>query len=429
MELAVFLISLFTLLFTGLPIGIVLMACCMILMYFIDMSDLSYQLSFQNVGGIDNYILLTVPFFILAGEIMKEGGISRQLIDFSRIIVGRFRGGMGYVTILACMLFAGLSGIAIADVSALGSMLVPMMVASGYNKARATGLVCASSLTAPIIPPSLAFIVIGVAAELSIGRLFVMGIVPGILLGVSIMIAWFIIVRKDGYHDIHKVSLKEAGPIVIKALPAVMLPIIIIVGIRMGYFTPTEGGAVACVYAFVVATVLNRKLKLSQMPDILFGAMKSTAVVMFVVGPACAVAWIISMADVPAEITSYMAAFTEHPVLLLILINLLLIAMGMVMDLVPIILIFSPVLFPLVIAAGIDPYYFALIMTINLCIGLQTPPVGTVLFVGMTISKLKMGEVIRGISPFFIAEVAFLLLCLFVPQVITVPAAWFGYSS
>lgn len=144
---------------------------------------------------------------------MKEGGISRQLIDFSRIIVGRFRGGMGYVTVLACMLFAGLSGIAIADVSALGSMLVPMMVASGYDKARATGLVCSASLTAPIIPPSLAFIVIGVAAELSIGRLFVMGIVPGILLGVSIMIAWFIIVRKDGYNDIHKVSLKEAAPL------------------------------------------------------------------------------------------------------------------------------------------------------------------------------------------------------------------------
>lgn len=427
MELAIFLISLFVLLFTGLPIGIVLMTCCMILMYAIDMSDLSYQLAFQNVGGIDNYILLTVPFFILAGEIMKVGGISKQLIDFSRIIVGRFRGGMGYVTVLACMLFAGLSGIAIADVSALGSMLVPMMVASGYDKARATGLVCSASLTAPIIPPSLAFIVIGVAAELSIGRLFVMGIVPGILLGLSIMVAWFIMVRVDGYHDVHKVKFEEVLPTVIRALPAVMLPIIIIVGIRMGYFTPTEGGAVACVYALFVAVVLNRQLKVSQLPDIMFGAMKSTAVVMFVVGPACAVAWIISMADVPAEITSHMQVFVEHPIMLLILINLLLLAMGMVMDLVPIILIFSPVLFPLVIAAGIDPYYFALIMTINLCIGLQTPPVGTVLFVGMTISKLKMGQVIKGISPFLVAEVLFLLACLFFPQIITGPAAWFGY--
>ena len=370
---------------------------------------------------------MTVPFFILAGEIMKEGGISKQLIDFAKILVGRFRGGMGYVTVLACMLFAGLSGIAIADVSALGSMLVPMMVASGYDKARATGLVCSASLTAPIIPPSLAFIVLGVAAELSIGRLFVMGIVPGILLGLSIMVAWFIVVRRDGYNDIQKVTLKEALPITIKALPAVMLPIIIIVGIRMGYFTPTEGGAVACVYAFVVATVLNRKLKLSAMPDILFNAMKSTAVVMFIVGPACAVAWIISMADVPAELTEQMTAFIEHPILLLIMINILLLALGMVMDIVPIILIFSPVLFPLITAAGIDPYYFALIMVLNLCIGLQTPPVGTVLFVGMTISNLKMGQIIRGISPFIIAEFAFLALCLLFPQLITVPAAWFGY--
>ena len=428
MELATFLISLVVLLFTGLPIGVVLMLCCLLLMWVIDLGDISYQLSFQIVGGIDNYILMTVPFFILAGEIMKEGGISRQLIDFARIIVGRFRGGMGYVTVLACMLFAGLSGIAIADVSALGSMLVPMMVASGYDKARATGLVCSASLTAPIIPPSLAFIVLGVAAELSIGRLFVMGIVPGILLGLSIMVAWFLIVKHDGYDDVVKVKAKDALPIIIKALPAVMLPVIIIVGIRMGYFTPTEGGAIACVYAFVVATILNRQLKFKDMPDILFNAMKSTAVVMFIVGAACAIAWIISMADVPAELTSSMSSLTSHPMLLLIAINILLIGVGMVMDIVPIILIFSPVLFPLITAAGIDPYYFGLIMVLNLCIGLQTPPVGTVLFVGITISKLKMGQVVRGISPFLLAEVAFLVLCLIFPQIITGPAAWFGYK-
>lgn len=429
MELAVFLISLLVLLFTGIPIGVVLMVCCMILMYTIDMSDLCYQLSFQVVGGIDSYILMTVPFFILAGEIMKEGGISKQLIDFARIVVGRFRGGMGYVTVLACMLFAGLSGIAIADVSALGSMLVPMMVAAGYDKARATGLVCSASLTAPIIPPSLAFIVLGVAAELSIGRLFIMGIVPGILLGLSIMVAWFIMVRVDKYNDIVKVPLNEALPIIVKALPAVMLPIIIIVGIRMGYFTPTEGGAVACVYAFVVAFVLNRSLKVKQLPDIFFNSMKSTAVVMFVVGAACAIAWIVSMADVPAELTASMSGLVEHPILLLLAINVLLLCVGMVMDLVPIILIFSPVLFPLITAAGIDPYYFAIVMTVNLCIGLQTPPVGTVLFVGISISKLKMGQVVKGISPFLVAEVLFLIACLIFPQMITVPAEWFGYKS
>ncbi|MDD6318510.1 MAG: TRAP transporter large permease [Succinatimonas hippei] len=428
MELAVFLISLFVLIFTGLPIGIVLMACFMILMYFIDIPDIPYQLSFQVVGGIDSYVLITVPFFILAGEIMKEGQISKQLIDFSRLVVGRFKGGMGYVTVLACMLFAGLSGIAIADVSALGAMLVPMMVACGYDKGRATGLVCSASLTAPIIPPSLAFIVLGVAAELSIGRLFVMGIVPGILLGLSIMLAWFFIVRIDKYDDVYKVSFKNAIPVAVKAFPAVLLPVIIIVGIRMGYFTPTEGGAVACVYAFFVATVLNRALPFKKIPDIFFNTMKSTAVVMFIVGSACAIAWLISMADVPAELTEIMSGLTNHPVILLLCINLLLIGMGMVMDLVPIILIFSPVLFPLINAAGIDPYYFAIIMTLNLCIGLQTPPVGTVLFVGISISKLKMGQVVKGISPFFIAEVGFLILCLLVPQIITVPAQWFGYK-
>ena len=223
MELFIFLGSLFAFLFTGMPIAIVLFICCLILLWFLDMGDLPYQLSFQVVSGTDNYILITVPFFILAGEIMKHGGISKQLIDFAQAVVGRFRGGLGYVTILACMLFAGLSGVAIADVSALGGMLIPMMVASGYDKGRATGLVCSSALTAPIIPPSLPMIILGVTAGLSIGKLFVMGIVPGILLGCSIMVAWFIMVRRDGVTDVTRVPLKDVIPITIKAIPAILL--------------------------------------------------------------------------------------------------------------------------------------------------------------------------------------------------------------
>ena len=426
MELFVFLGSLFVLLFTGIPIAVVLLLCSIILLHWIDMYD-PMLLAHQLVSGTDNYILVTVPFFILAGEIMKHGGISKQLISFAELVVGRFRGGMGYVTILACMLFAGLSGIAIADVSALGSMLVPMMVACGYDKARATGLVCSASLTAPIIPPSLPMIILGVTVELSIGRLFVMGIVPGIMLGLSLMLAWFIMVRRDGYNDTKQVPREQVIPLLIKALPALMLPVIIIVGIRMGLFTPTEGGAVACVYAFFVATMVNRELTLSRMPTILYDTMKSTAAVMFIVGGACAIGWLITMADVPSQIIDLMSGLTKSPILLMLCLNVLLLSLGMVMDITPIILIFAPVIFPLVRAAGIDVYYFAIIMIINLCIGLLTPPVGTVLFVGCSVSQLKMGQLVRGVLPFLLANFLFLAACLVFPQIITAPAKWFGY--
>ena len=426
MELFVFLGSLFALLLTGIPIAIVLILCSVILLWWIDMYD-PLLLAHQIVGGSDNYILVTVPFFILAGEIMKQGGISKQLINFAEMVVGRFRGGLGYVTILACMLFAGLSGVAIADVSALGAILIPMMVASGYDKGRATGLVCSASLTAPIIPPSLPMIILGVTVELSIGRLFVMGIVPGIMLGMTLMVAWFIIVRRDGYTDVKRVPRDQMLPIFISAIPALLLPIIIIVGIRMGLFTPTEGGAVACVYAFFVAVVVNRQLSLKDMPGLLYSAMKGAAAVMFIVGGACTIGWLITMADVPAQLIQHMSGLVSHPIMLMLTLNILLLGLGMVMDITPIILIFAPVIFPLIRAAGIEPYYFALIMIINLCIGLLTPPVGTVLFVGCSVSGLKMGQVVKGVLPFLLAEILFLVSCIAFPVLITGPAAWFGY--
>jgi len=426
MEMFVFLGSLFALLITGIPIGVVLMLCAIILMYWLDMYD-PMVLAQQMLTGADNFILTTIPFFILAGEIMKHGGISRRLINFAELVVGRLRGGMGYVGIMACTLFAGLSGVAIADVSALGSVLIPMMAACGYDKGRATGLVCSAALTAPIIPPSLPMIILGVTVELSIGRLFVMGIVPGLLLASTLMVTWYFVVRRDGYHDTKVIPLKNFFPVFIDAFPALMLPVIIIVGIRMGFFTPTEGGAVACVYAFFVATVINRELPLSQIPDIFFGALKGASVVMFIVCTAYTIGWLITIAQVPAQLIRLFSGLTGSPFLLLITLNILLLAIGMVMDLTPIILIFAPVIFPLIKAAKIDVYYFAILMIINLCIGLLTPPVGTVLYVGCSVSGLKLGQVVKGILPFLIAEVLFLLMCIFMPGLITAPAKWFGY--
>lgn len=426
MELLIFLGSLFALLFTGMPIAIILMFCAIFLLLFMGMFE-PVLLAEQMLTGADNFILTTIPFFMLAGEIMKTGGISNRLIRFGQVVVGRFRGGMGYVAILASMLFAGMSGAAIADVSALGSVMIPMMVACGYDKARSTGLICASSLTAPIIPPSIPMIILGVTVELSIGRLFVMGIVPGILLGLTIMVTWLIVVRRDGYKDTVVVPKEEIPRIVIEAVPALLLPVIIIVGIRMGFFTPTEGGAVACVYAFFVGAVIHRELKISHLTEMFFNAVRSSAVVMFIVCTACTIGWLITMAQVPQQIVVHLSALTESPIMLMIVLNLLFIMLGMVMDITPIILIFAPVVFPLVRAAGIDQYYFALVMIINLCIGLITPPVGTVLYVGCSVSKLSLDRIVKGILPFLLAETLFLVVCIVFPQIITAPAKWFGY--
>lgn len=424
MELFVFLGTLFVLLFTGLPIAIVLMACSIVLLHWLDVVD-PMILSQQMIGGIDNFVLVTIPFFILAGEIMQHGGISTRLIRFAELVVGRLKGGLGYVAILASIMFAGLSGVAVADVSALGSMLIPIMVASGYRRDRATGIICAASLTSPIIPPSMPLIVLGVTVELSIGKLFMAGIVPGLFLGLCLMVAWFFVARHDGVEDTKIIPREEYLPITLQALPALMLPIIIIVGIRMGMFTPTEGGAVAVVYAYMISRFLFKELHWNMMPDIVYQAAKSTAVVIFIVSSAFCVGWLITVAQVPNQIIKLFAGFTSSPILLMLSINVLLLMLGMVMDLIPIILIFAPVIFPLIKAAGIDPYYFSIVMVLNLCIGLLTPPVGTVLYIGCSVAKIQLNEVVRGVMPFLLVELGVLIAFIVFPSLILVPLGWF----
>ncbi|MCL2001276.1 MAG: TRAP transporter large permease [Planctomycetes bacterium] len=423
MVFVIFLVSLFSLLFTGIPIAFVLMISAIVMMRYMGFDD-PMILAQQMVDGTSNYILTAIPFFILAGEVMYHGGISKRLVRFAELVVGRARGGLGYVTILASILFAGLSGVAIADVSALGSILIPMMVEAGYRKDRSTGLICASSLLAPIIPPSLPLIVLGVTVELSIGKLFMAGIFPGLFLAICLMITWFFVVRRDGYTQAATVSREHVLPIILNAVPAMMMPLIIIVGIRFGYFTPTEGGAIAAVYALVISLFLHREMPARIIIDVLYNAAKGTAAVMFIVTTAYTIGWLITIAQVPQQIISRFQGLTGSPITLLLTINVMLLLLGMVMDLTPIILIFAPVIYPLILAAKIDPYYFAIVMVLNLVIGLLTPPVGTALYVGCSVSNLKIGDILRGIWPFLIVEVLVLLLFIMVPQLITVPLSY-----
>ncbi|RGX52805.1 TRAP transporter large permease [Anaerotruncus sp. AF02-27] len=424
MELAVFLISLFALLPLGIPIAFILLICCAILMLFMGNFDASI-IAQQTVAGTNSFALMAIPFFMLAGEIMGRGGLSRRIVDFANILVGRVRGGLGYAAIIASMIFAGLSGSPVADASALGAIMIPMMVAKGYDRGTSTGLICAGAMIAPIIPPSVPMIVLGSAVGVSIGRMFMAGIVPGVLIGMGLMALWFFIVRKHDYHDTVTYTKEETAKILKDSLPALFMPVLIVGGIRLGIFTPTEAGAFACVYALFISMFVYREVKPSDLLDIAIESGKGTAIVMFIVGAATAVGWLITVAQIPTQFAALLGPVAHRPILLLIIINIFFFFIGMVMDLTPNLLIFGPVIFPVIIAAGIDPVYFGVLMVFNLCLGLITPPVGTILYLGCSVGQVTFGRLVKSILPFLMVEFTMLFLFILFPALIRVPMNWF----
>ena len=424
MELLVFLISLVILLTLGIPVAMVLILCSVILMFFMGFHEILI-VGQQMLMGANNSPLMAIPFFILAGEIMSKGGLSVRIVKFAQLSVGKFKGGLGFTAILASVVFAGLSGSAIADAAALGSILIPLMVQNGYRKDRSAALICSSSVIAPVIPPSVPMIVLGSTVGISTGKMFMAGIVPGIILGLSLMITWYFVVKHDGYNDKCEFSKEERRKIIKESIPALMLPIIIIGGIRFGIFTPTEAGSMAVVYAFLVCIIWYKDLKLKDIGGILVKAAKSTAVVMFIVGAASSVGYMITVAQIPNQVIGVFQGLIDRPVILLLSINAFLLFMGMVMDMTPNMLIFAPMLFPLVQAAGIDPIFFGVIMILNLIIGLITPPVGTLLYVTCTFGDTKITHLFKAIIPFLVTEIIILLLFTLVPEIILTPLSWF----
>ncbi|SFF63854.1 TRAP transporter, DctM subunit [Planifilum fulgidum] len=419
----VFLAALFAALAAGVPVAFALMLCSVALMVSLNMLD--SQIVAQNlINGANNFALMAIPFFILAGELMNRGGMSKRIVQFAMTLVGHVRGGLGYVVIIASVLFAGLSGSAVADTAALGAILIPMMVERGYDKKVPTAIVSSAGIIAPIIPPSIPMILFGVVSGVSITQLFMGGIVPGLLIAVGLMLVWFYMSRKETAELPPRKSVKEILTATKEAGWALLMPVIIIGGLRGGVFTPTEAGVIAVFYALFVGMFVYRNIGPRQLYDALIRSAKTTSVVMFVASAAIVSAWIITVANVPQGMTELLNPLIDRPLLLLLLINLLLLAVGMVMDLTPTILILTPVLMPIVKAAGIDPVYFGIIMVINLCIGLITPPVGTVLYVGCGISRISIGELVKGLWPFLMVEIAILLLLVFFPQIVTVPLEW-----
>ena len=419
--LILFLLSLFIPLLLGVPVAFSLIISAIVLMSTKDLFTTQLVVQ-QFIGGINSFSLLAVPFFMLAGELMNKGGITRRIVDVVYIWVGRFRGGLGYVSILASMIFAGLSGSALADTAALGGVLIPMMEERGYSKGRSTGIVISSAIIANIIPPSIGFILFGVVSGASFSRMFMGGLVPGVLLGCALMITWFVTARRDGLRgEPNTIPAREKWQIFWRAIPALVLPVFIIVGLRGGIFTPTEAGAIACAYALIIGMFVYKGLKPADLPGILLDTVRSTGKVLFIVGGSLAVSWIITASNLSREIVSSFHGLVAHPVLLVLCCQLLFILFGMVLDIVPIIMILVPVMLPLVKAAGINLEYFGILSIITMTFGLITPPVGTVLYVGSGISKISIAEAVKGALPFMIAEVIVIVLLSLFHQIITVP--------
>ena len=425
MTVAIFLGALLGAMALGIPIAYALLACGVALMLHLDMFDA--QILAQNViNGSDSFPLLAVPFFMLAGEIMNVGGLSQRIVNFALALVGHIKGGLGYVAILAAILLSALSGSAVADAAALTALLLPMMVKAGHDKARSAGLIAASGVIGPVIPPSIGFVIFGVAGNVSISKLFLAGIFPGILIGASLWLTWMYLVRKEKIVPPPRKSRAEVLTSLREATWALMLPVIILVGLRFGVFTPTEAAVVAAVYAFFVSTVVYRELKPSQLFAVFVTAAKTTSIIMFLVAAAMVSAWLITVADLPSKVIGLLEPFMGNQTMLLIAIMVLCMVVGTAMDMTPTILILTPVLMPVIKAAGIDPVYFGVLFIINNSIGLITPPVGTVLNVVAGVGRVKMDEVTKGVLPFMLAEFIVLFLMVLFPWLVTGPAKWFS---
>lgn len=408
----------------GMPIAFALLASGVALMFHLDMFN--NQIVAQNlVNGADNFPLMAVPFFILAGELMNAGGISKRIINFAMALFGHVKGGLGYVAILASVIFAGLSGSAVADAAALGAILIPMMVAAGYDRAQSGGLIAASSIIAPILPPSIPMIIFGVTAGVSITKLFMAGIIPGLLIAVVLTISWWSITRKGNFKVQPKKSFKEIMQAFLAASWALFLPVLIIGGLRGGIFTPTEAAVVSAVYSLIVGLFIYREINLKKVYHLLVAASKTTSVVMFLAAAAMVSAWLITVANIPAELADVLGPLIENKVLLILAINLLVLLVGTAMDLTPTILILTPVLMPIIEMAGIDPIFFGLIFILNNCIGLLTPPVGTVLNVVAGVGKLSMEQIMKGVWPFLVVETLLLLILSLFPDLVLIPLGWF----
>ena len=416
----IFLSSLFGFILIGVPVAFALFLTALVLSWFMD--SWSPALVVQTVfRGIDNFPLMAIPFFLLAGEIMNTGGIAQRIIMVAKAMFGHVRGGLGYVTVVASMLISGVSGSAVADASAIGSLLYPVMKKEGYDPEKSAALFAAATTNGPIIPPSIPMVVFGVIANVSIIRLFIGGIIPGLILGVGLMIGWYLHVRgKQRYHVEGKFSAIAVIKACWEAFWALMLPVIILGGILLGICTATEAAVISAVYAFIVSVFIYRELKVKDFLPVLVNTCRGTAVVLLVCGAAMAAAYFITTAQIPVLLADLLLKLSGgNWVLFMLCVNILLLLVGCVMDLVPALLILGPMLLPIATQYGLDPVYFGVVVIVNLCVGLITPPVGNILFVACGLSKIPMADMAKAIWPNVVIGIIVTFIVTYLPWTVT----------
>jgi tripartite ATP-independent transporter DctM subunit len=411
---------------TPIAVGIGLSAFVALLMT-MDFGTATITVAQRMAAGLDRFTLLAIPFFILSGQLMNRGGIARRLIDFARGVVGMLPGGLAYVNIVAGMLFGAISGSAVAAAAAVGGFMVPKMREQGYHQSFGGAVNVASATTSLIIPPSNILIVYALAAGgVSIAALFVAGYFPGLLVGLLLLAVAGTIAKRRGYPVDARVGLGELGRRFLAALPSLFLVVVVMGGIIAGWFTATEAGAVAVLYSFVLAVVVYREVAPREIPRVLVDASTTTAIVLLLIAASMAFSWVLAYERIPELVGAAFAVLEGNRVATLLIINIVLLAIGTVLDITPAVLIFTPMLLPVVTAVGVDPLHFGIVMVLNLCVGLCTPPVGTVLFVGCTVSGSTITEVSRALVPLYLAMVAALLLVTFFPDIALALPRWLG---
>jgi len=422
---AVFLI----LLVLGTPISIsigISTLCTMLLS--IDFFPAVTTVAQRMATGLDSFALLAIPFFILSGQFMNRGGIARRLIEFAKVLVGWLPGGLAFVNILAAMLFGAISGSAVAAAAAIGGFMVPNMEKEGYDKAFSAAVNITSSTTGMIIPPSNILIVYSLASGgVSIAALFIAGYLPGILVGLMLMLVSGIIAWKKGYPTAPGISVKEGILKFLDAIPSLLLIVIVIGGIVAGFFTATEASAIAVLYTFILSVLIYREVSWSHIPDILLKSAMTTSVVMLLIGTSMAMSWIMSYENIPQTISAFLLNLTQNRFMILMIINVILLFIGTFMDMTPAVLIFTPIFLPVVMNLGMNPIHFGIMMVLNLSVGLCTPPVGSVLFVGCGIGNVSIEQVLKPLMPLFLAMIVALLLVTYFPWITLVLPRLFGY--
>lgn len=377
-------------------------------------------------GGLASFPLLAIPLFILGGNLMKEGGITADLIDFARLLLGHIRGGLGHAAILASAIFSAITGAAVATAAAIGSLMIPAMRDAGYDEDVGAGLVATASCMGPVIPPSIPFIIYGVTADVSIGKLFLGGVFPGILLGLALMVYMYVIARKRDYPRDARTPFKAIVIAAVKALPALFMPVIIMGGIMGGLFTPTEAAGIVVVYSLLVGFLIYRKLTLKQLPSILLASGLESGMVMLLIAMSEPFAWIIAVDQIPQLIIDAISGFTQSPYAILLLINLLLLFLGIPLETAPAIVIVTPVLAPLAVTLGIDPVHIGVVICLNLVLGLITPPVGAVLFAICGITGISIDRLSSAIWKPFLVSMVVLLMVTYIPWLSTFLPGLFG---